>query len=179
VTAAPGAGSNPVIRRIRANEGALLREIRLRALADAPDAFGSTFADTAARPPRTWAERAAANSEGKDSVMCVADTGQRWVGLAGGVREPDRPRIPEVVSMWVEPGWRRCGVAGRLLETVIEWASFGGATDIRLWVTEGNAPAIRLYERQGFLFTGEEAPLPSNPGLRELAMTRPVLALRT
>jgi RimJ/RimL family protein N-acetyltransferase len=39
-------------------------------------------------------------------------------------------------------------------------------------VTDNNKPARRLYERCGFTPTGERQPLPSNPALGELAMTR-------
>ena len=38
------------VRRLGVDEGARLREIRLRALLEAPDAFGSTFEETVARP---------------------------------------------------------------------------------------------------------------------------------
>jgi len=35
------------------------RALRLRALEDAPDAFGSTLADESVRPPEEWAARLA------------------------------------------------------------------------------------------------------------------------
>ena len=46
------------IKRLAANEGLRLRTIRLRALADAPDAFGSTYDETAARPSPCMPARA-------------------------------------------------------------------------------------------------------------------------
>jgi hypothetical protein len=39
------------VRRVRADEADALRDIRLRALADTPLAFGSTHAREAAYPP--------------------------------------------------------------------------------------------------------------------------------
>jgi RimJ/RimL family protein N-acetyltransferase len=45
---------------------------------------------------------------------------------------------------------------------------------VHLWVTETNAPARALYERCGFALTGERQPVPSHPGLDEVAMTRPL-----
>src|ERR1700751_4674610 len=41
-----------------------------------------------------------------------------------------------------------------------------------LWVTVPNAPARRLYERFGFIPTGERQPLPSDPALLEIRMNR-------
>jgi GNAT superfamily N-acetyltransferase len=145
----------------------------MRALAESPRAFGSTLADTAARFGEEWAERAAANAAGMESVLFVAEAGDRWVGLAGGFIDAENADEPQVVSMWVDPAWRRSGLAGRLLDAVIEWAQAGGAKSVHLWVTEGNDPATALYERFGFVFSGESAPLPSDPALRELKMNRP------
>ncbi|HEY5477786.1 MAG TPA: GNAT family N-acetyltransferase [Tepidiformaceae bacterium] len=162
----------PSVRRIRADEGRFLYEIRLRALADSPLAFGSTLAATSAIPTAVWAERARVSAAGEERVMFVAEIADEWVGLAGGFFDEAQPGDPEVVSMWVDPRWRRSGLAGRLLDAVIGWAHFRGAAQIHLWVTEGNEPAIALYERFGFAFTGESAPLPSAPALTELRMER-------
>jgi len=48
------------VRRVRAGEWRALRALRLRALAEAPNAFGSTLARESAFPDDTWRERAAA-----------------------------------------------------------------------------------------------------------------------
>jgi hypothetical protein len=42
------------LRRLEPHEVGLHRELRLRALQDAPDSFGETFADVAARPSSYW-----------------------------------------------------------------------------------------------------------------------------
>jgi ribosomal protein S18 acetylase RimI-like enzyme len=48
------------------------------------------------------------------------------------------------------------------------------ATSVHLWVTETNKHARLLYQRCGFVLTGEREPLPSNPSLAEVGMTRPL-----
>jgi ribosomal protein S18 acetylase RimI-like enzyme len=45
---------------------------------------------------------------------------------------------------------------------------------VHLWVTETNKHARLLYERCGFSLTAERQPLPSNPALGEVGMTRPL-----
>ena len=57
---------------------------------------------------------------------------------------------------------------------MIDWAGQRNAERVRLWVTETNVPARALYERCGFALTGERQPVPSNPGLDEVVMTRPL-----
>lgn len=164
------------VRRIRADEWPRLREIRLRALADAPTAFGDTVAAASGRPDEAWRVRAAANALGEESVLFVAEQDGRWLGLAGGLFAEEAPGVVELVSMWLEPAARGRGVAARLVDAVTDWARGRGADHLRLWVTEGNEAAIGLYLRSGFTFTGELAPLPSHPELREAQMARAVRA---
>ena len=42
------------LRRIREGDAAPLRELRLRALREAPDAFATTFEQASAWPPEHW-----------------------------------------------------------------------------------------------------------------------------
>ena len=62
------------------------------------------------------------------------------------------------------------------MAAVVGWAASRGrrATSVHLWVTETNAPARALYQRCGFALTGERQPLPSDPGISEVAMARPL-----
>ncbi len=47
------------IRTFAAQEWEIYKDLRLRALADAPSAFGSTFAEEHKRPDSEWANRLA------------------------------------------------------------------------------------------------------------------------
>jgi ribosomal protein S18 acetylase RimI-like enzyme len=66
------------------------------------------------------------------------------------------------------------GVGEALIDVVIGWARERDANSLHLWVTETNSRARRLYERCGFSVTAERQPLPSNPALGEVGMTRPL-----
>jgi GNAT superfamily N-acetyltransferase len=158
-----------VIRRVRAEEWERLRSLRLRALADAPMAFGSTLAEEQARPDHEWHARAAAGSQGGDRVTFIAEHRSRWAGSATGVLEWEGAgtRPAWLVGMWVSPEVRRRGIARALVIAVTEWARERGADVLNLHVTETNAEAIALYERLGFQFSGETAPLPHTPAVRE------------
>ncbi|MSQ30783.1 MAG: GNAT family N-acetyltransferase [Dehalococcoidia bacterium] len=161
----------PMIRRIRAHEGVPYRDIRLRALADAPRAFGTTLAEAAARPAPWWDERAQATAQGGRAALFVAAVDERWCGLIGG-ELPEATATAEVISMWVEPAWRRHGVAARLLDAVAGWGMQHDATAMELWVTEGNVPAIALYEGYAFAFTSDSRAHASQQGLLERCMRR-------
>jgi len=82
--------------------------------------------------------------------------------------------VVELVSMFVRPQARGRGVGEALIDAVVGWARDNNAASVHLWVTETNKHARRLYDRCGFTTTGERQPLPSNPDLAEIGMTRPL-----
>ena len=82
--------------------------------------------------------------------------------------------VADLVSMWVRPSARGRGVGESLIEAAAAWAKARGYDTLYLWVTESNAPARRLYQRYGFTPTGERQPLPSDPALSEIQMSRPL-----
>lgn len=60
----------------------------------------------------------------------------------------------EVVTLAVDAGWRRRGLAGRLLRHGLAAAQAMGARRAFLEVAEDNAAARRLYEAAGFALCG-------------------------
>jgi RimJ/RimL family protein N-acetyltransferase len=161
------------VRRITAADGAVLREIRLRALQDSPSAFGSTFAAESTRSDDEWTSRAASGSSGRDRFTALAVREGRCVGIAGGFRNDEDGHHADIdlVSMWVDPEARGSGIAERLVEAVIDWAhDEADAKVVGLWVTRGNERAQRFYERLGFVETGDVQPLPSDPCKDEVRM---------
>jgi len=166
--------TQPAIRRIRPEDAQAWRDVRLRALQDTPEAFGSTYVETLARPPDHWTDRAAASATGNESAIFLADGGDQLLGLVGGYCPTGENEPPELISMWVDPAARGTRLAERHVNQVVDWASLAGATRLNLWVTETNARAHRFYERCGFVDTGTRQPLPSNPSLAEIQMSRPL-----
>jgi GNAT superfamily N-acetyltransferase len=162
------------IRRIRADEGLRLRALRLRALADAPLAFGSTLAREQAFAESVWDERAAGAAVGSARATFVAEEQGQWVGLATGVaRHPDDlDHSPILIGMFVDASQRGRGVGAALVERVTDWVRTLPAQRLYLWATSTNRPAIALYERCGFRRTAETRPLDHTPSLVEVLMVR-------
>jgi GNAT superfamily N-acetyltransferase len=158
------------VRRIRPTEGDRLREIRLRALREAPAAFASTFEAESTRPATAWADAAAARSTGNGAATFVAEIRPDWAGLIGAFRVPERPEVVELVSMWVAAECRRLGMALALVEEVVSWTRSTGAKAVGLWVARGNDRAMAAYHRAGFELTGEVQPLPSDPATDQLRL---------
>ena len=125
------------------------RELRLAALAQAPEAFSSTLAewsgasDTEAR----WRARLAGVA-----YNVVADLGGRTVGMVS-CTAPESRRA-ELISRWVAPEARGRGVGDALIGAVARWAADQGAAELFLAVRTANAAAVGLYARNGFSDAG-------------------------
>jgi GNAT superfamily N-acetyltransferase len=156
------------------------RDIRLLALRAAPNAFSSTYAEQVKLGEAYWRQRVSAGGlflawipEASPSEISPAEASTfEPAGMAGGYQAA--PGTVELISMFVRPQARGRGVGEALIDVVIGWAGERDATSVHLWVTETNSRARRLYERCGFSVTAERQPLPSNPALGEIGMTRPL-----
>ncbi|GHG61096.1 N-acetyltransferase [Streptomyces griseocarneus] len=127
------------------------RRLRLAALADAPDAFGSRLADWQGDGDTEERWRARLSIPGSLDLVAVVDG--ESAGMASGVPGPGAG-VVELISLWVGPGARGRGVGDRLVRAVEDWARRGGAEVLRLEVAPDNARAIALYRRHGLEDTG-------------------------
>jgi len=90
------------VRRIREQDWAQLREIRLEALADNQLAFAEWLADAQVQTEDRWRERAARGATGLASAQFVAETSAgRWAGITGGFHSEDRPDAVTVYFVYV------------------------------------------------------------------------------
>ena len=161
------------VRRVRPQDVDRLRDARLAALRETPEAFVSRYADEALKPPEFWLERAAQNATGDRVATFVIEHDGVFIGTVTGLRlaasEP-----AELVGMWVAPDARRNGLGRRLVEAACAWAAATGAERIEVSVHLPNKPAQTLYERAGF--TAVRPPFPRHDGRAglELRLARPL-----
>jgi predicted GNAT family acetyltransferase len=135
-------------RRLTPDDWEVLRDIRLRALADSPDAFGSTLEREREFPEKEWRRRLVR------PVYAVLDGG-RPVAMAGAF--PDEGRL-HVWGMWTDPEHRGRGHARALLDALVARAVAEG-TPVSLHVNVANPVARAAYESYGFVATGKLEPL--------------------
>ena len=145
------------------------REIRLRALADAPAAFSTTLAE--------WSGAADSEERWRSRLEHVA-LHVLWLahGEAVGMISATEPTDGAVslLSLWVDPAHRGHGVGEGLVEFVRQWAITCGADRVALEVRDDNVAAIRRYERSGFRVVGTPSKLGDRDDVpMELALPAP------
>jgi ribosomal protein S18 acetylase RimI-like enzyme len=192
----PDAVSRPTaeVRRLHPGEWAAVREIRLTALAQAPDAYASSLEREQAFDEQDWRRRLA---ETAYFGAWAPGAAPALVGLVATFPEADPdPASPDtaspdtaspdtasppartwhLVGMWVSPEHRGQQIADRLVAAVCDLARAHGAGQVALWVADSNPRAQAAYRRLGFAPSGERGILhpggPGQPDLWEARMTR-------
>lgn len=150
---------SPRIRPLRANDWSAYRDLRLRALAGAPDAFGATLEGSLAIGEERWRQLARDADGSELGATLVVDGDDDGLVASCSVRVGERPGLGRVFAMWVDEGHRGRDLGRHLLEAAETWALAAGLSELRLHVTRGNVAAERVYARAGYRPTGEEQPL--------------------
>ena len=125
--------------------------MRLRALREHPEAFGSSVEEEQSDDMRRMIGLA-------PNVTLGGFVGDALVATAGYVVSPrvKQRHKAHVVGVYVAPDWRRSGLAPALLDRLITEARVAGLRMLTLSVTAGNEAARRLYRRLGFVTYGTE-----------------------
>ncbi|MGE0767318.1 MAG: N-acetyltransferase family protein [Hyphomicrobiaceae bacterium] len=140
-----------VVRRFETGEAEPLRRLRLLALRDTPEAFGTGVEQDAARPLESWQQWIAANPP---FGAFIAGEPRGLVGFIRQTAANLRHR-GSLTAMYVAPELRGSGVAASLVEAVLAHARTV-VEQVHLSVNADNDRARRFYLRMGFAEYGRE-----------------------
>jgi ribosomal protein S18 acetylase RimI-like enzyme len=147
------------IRSLGVDDLAAYRALRLRGLAEHPEAFTSSAEEEAAKPASELAGRIAPDPSAPHDVVLGAFASETLVGLVGLDVDP-RVKVRHrghVFGMYVPVERAGHGIGTRLIDKLIACAEHApGLTQLVLTVTATNDGARRLYERAGFATFGRE-----------------------
>ncbi|MFD1797526.1 GNAT family N-acetyltransferase [Paracoccus aurantiacus] len=142
------------------------RAIRLEALRNAPEAFGSSLDDWQDRPLSDFADRlsgcamwAAGSRPGEPRAVA---SWERDIS-------PAEPDLGWVMSVYVAPDMRGRGLSDAIFAQLARDAARAGMTRLGLHVGQNNDPAQALYRRAGFIPTGGP-PMLNERGFWEIEM---------
>ena len=160
------------ICRTTANDGALLRQLRIAALTDAPYAFGARFEDELAKPLASFDIIASRHACSETSTSFFAFIANVPIGMIGAFQEQYPPFRSFICSLWLEPAHRGTSAATKLVQTACSWLRRSSEQDVFAWVSDCNHRAQAFYRKLDFIPTTEHQPLPSNPYEYETLLCR-------
>jgi ribosomal protein S18 acetylase RimI-like enzyme len=145
---------------ITSKNALVFKAVRLHALRDTPNAFGSTYAKESQLTDVDWVKRAVQWSSERSAGFLAMDGGTAC-GIAAAFLDQEDATRAHLVSMWTAPTHRQRGIGRPLVNEVLDWACLRSARTLQLMVTSTNEPAILFYQRLGFARTGRTEPYPT------------------
>jgi ribosomal protein S18 acetylase RimI-like enzyme len=145
------------IRLLTPDDLDAFRTIRLRALQEHPEAFGSGYEDEIVLTTEQWQQRLATDSQVNPIFGAFMDGVLVGIGnLSREVRGKRRHRA-SVNAVYVAYEARGQGIGRVLMEAIIAHArSLQGLQDVTLYVAVGNQAALDLYLKLGFVQYGRD-----------------------
>ncbi len=137
------------IRATAVEDAGPLRALRLEALTGSPTSFGSSVEEI---DSHDWTALA---TGGPNDACFVAEHAGALVGLAA-IHRPARRKHAHHADVWrvyVQPAWRRLGLAQHLVNACVDWAARTGVAIVKLTVVPESG-AMACYLRCGFHITG-------------------------
>jgi GNAT superfamily N-acetyltransferase len=126
-----------------------LRAIRLEALSDTPEAYGSTYEESVRQSDALWKNAASTR------LYYLAHRDGRVVGMVSGGFNDAYPGTRWLYGMYVTPSERGTGTAALLVRSIDDWAKRHGVSEVYLHVGSSVPRARAFYEKMGFRPTGE------------------------
>ncbi|MCY1513010.1 Mycothiol acetyltransferase [compost metagenome] len=147
---------SPLVRRLVPADAAALRQLRLDALVETPESFGSSYEEEhtlTLEDIRAWIAPV------DDGAMFGVFDGEALAGIVGVARQRKLKtrHKAHIWSMYVAPAQRGRGLARLLMQAAIAHAgAMRGIRYVQLSVTSNNAAATALYAGLGFAEYGCE-----------------------
>jgi ribosomal protein S18 acetylase RimI-like enzyme len=140
-----------LVRRLTEADLEALWALRLQALTESPESFGSTYEDSIAWGNEPMRQRL--RHEGEDNLYFGAfDDTLTLVGMIGFIRESGikNRHKGNILSLYTLPAARGQGVARALVQAMIDHAKQQRLEQLHLAVVTTALPARNLYRSLGF-----------------------------
>ena len=142
-----------IVSLLSKDEWERLRDIRIRALKENPEAFGADLNEIQSRSKEDWLK-----DYNKEDYLVASidgvDVGMLYIEVLNG----DHGATCWIGGCWTDPAYRGKGVMRALFNYIDENADAKKWTRQGLGVWTDNFNAIKAYEFLGFKFAGEKMP---------------------
>src|SRR3982751_701328 len=112
------------IRPIIQSDLPAFKALRLEALREHPEAFGSDYHEAQLQPESAWIERITAAVEGKTHRIFLADAGAKELAGMLGVYRSHGVKNEHAASIWgvyIRPQFRGQRLCEQLMRSALDW----------------------------------------------------------
>lgn len=131
----------------------IYKELRLEALKNDSEAFGSSYEESVSKTDEEWRKKL---ENPKDHIF-VARDGENYVGMAAAYKEQGKKmsHIAYVWGVYVRDAYRGQKIGKQLMRAVLaELRANSEIKKINLNVNTKQLPAVKMYESLGFQIAG-------------------------
>jgi GNAT superfamily N-acetyltransferase len=139
-----------MIRYLTLKDHALLRAIRMEALATDADAFGATLAATSSRSDSAWLEWLAQVMVPNRKNIIAIELREVPVAMCGFGLSDDNDNGGFIWGMFVSLSERRNGHGRAMLKEAEQWIGAQGRQIVKAQVAAPNQSAIQFYRQAGY-----------------------------
>jgi ribosomal protein S18 acetylase RimI-like enzyme len=129
--------------------------LRLEALREHPEAFGTDHGEDLQHPESVWVDRVKNAIDSPKDCIVLAESGGELAGMAGVHRE-NGVKCRHAALIWgvyVRPKYRGQKLVDRMIAELLNWCRSNQVRTVRLSAT-CTGPAMRCYLRCGFSVYG-------------------------
>lgn len=134
------------------------KNLRLEALLEEPQAFGSSYKDHKDLPDEKWQEWHSNYKSGERDWMVFAEMNGELIGMAGAYQTDENIKKNEanIIAVYVTKKARGNGVSKLLMNKLLNVLKNSLIKKAKLAVNKDQTAAVKLYESFGFIITGKD-----------------------
>ncbi len=141
---------NITITSIMPDEWTKYKNLRLRALKEEPQAYGSSYAENSTKPEEFWKQRLLDAIQEKTQWLVFAKSDNHLVGMVGAFAEKE-PDVAHIISVYVVPEARGNGISKDLMRDLLNRIKRNSwIKKIIVDVNPQQHAALNLYKNLGF-----------------------------
>lgn len=150
--------TNFIARKIKEDEWQKYKKIRLEALKNDPQAFGSSYERENQKSDNEWEEKLKLSNtaDSKKIFVGIDNDSNGFLAIGGAYAENDLGEW-NVIAIYVDPEYRGQGVSKVLLSEIINTLTVrGNVRRLILRVNVNQQAAVNLYRSLGFVIINKE-----------------------
>lgn len=139
---------------IKPKQWDIYKEMKLKSLLTDPIAFAATFEQAAIYSDEAWKQKLTKPG----SIWLFAKCEGKFVGMIRGYikNSGEESGIATITGVYVDPIYRGNGIGKLLMNKILEEIKeYKEIIKVKIWVSETQKPATKLYKSFGFKFIGK------------------------